>query len=253
MYTIINRTYSKVGELLKKEISQGVYKIGDKLPTEREISERLGISRTIVREAIVMLEVEKLVEVKKGSGVYVINTPGNIKGDDKFALPDVGPFELLQARQLVESSVAEFAAQMATKRDIQNLKEILIEEKEMLSKNIDDYTADRNFHLALAEITQNDVLIKFQEQLWEYRFNSAMWAQLHTRILEKNYHHLWLKDHHEIFVGIQKKNGLLARQAMWQHLENVKQKLFELSDVDDPNFDGYLFNLSPVVVGIETE
>ncbi|KGQ37301.1 GntR family transcriptional regulator [Gallibacterium genomosp. 1] len=250
MYTIINRTYSKVGELLKKEISQGVYKIGDKLPTEREISERLGISRTIVREAIVMLEVEKLVEVKKGSGVYVINTPSNIKGDDRFVLPDVGPFELLQARQLVESSVAEFAAHVATKRDIQNLKEILTEEKAMLSKNIDDYTADRNFHLALAEITQNDVLIKFQEQLWEYRFNSAMWAQLHTHILEKNYHHLWLKDHHEIFVSIQKKNGLLARQAMWQHLENVKQKLFELSDVEDPNFDGYLFNVAPM--GIKT-
>lgn len=46
---------------------------------------------------------------------------------------------------------------------------------------------------------------------------------------------------------------MLARNAMWQHLENVKQKLFELSDVDDPNFDGYLFNLSPVVVGIGTK
>ena len=52
---------------------------------------------------------------------------------------------------------------------------------------------------------------------------------------------------------MQKKDPVLARKAMWQHLENVKQKLFELSDVDDPNFDGYLFNLSPVVVGIETE
>ncbi|OBW93299.1 GntR family transcriptional regulator [Gallibacterium genomosp. 3] len=250
MYNMINRTYSKVGELLKKEISQGLYKIGDKMPTEREISERLGLSRTIVREAIVMLEVEKLVEVKKGSGVYVINTPGNIKEDKNSILLDVGPFELLQARQIFESSIAEFAAQQATKRDIQNLREILNEEKEMLVKNIDDYTADRDFHLALAEITQNDVLIKFQEQLWEYRFNSAMWAQLHARILEKSYHHLWLKDHHEIFVGIQKKNGIYARQAMWQHLENVKKKLFELSDVEDPNFDGYLFNSTPI--GIKT-
>ncbi|CDF98728.1 FCD domain-containing protein [Avibacterium avium] len=239
---MINRTYSKIGELLKQEISQGVYKIGDKLPTEREISERLGMSRTIVREAIVMLEVEKLVEVKKGSGVYVINTPNNIAGDSQFLLPDVGPFELLQARQLVESSIAGLAAQQATKRDIQRLKEILVNEKEMLATNSDDYSADREFHLAIAEITQNDVLIKFQEQLWEYRFNSAMWAQLHTRILAKNYHHLWLEDHREIFIAIQKKNSSLAREVMWRHLENVKQKLFELSDIEDPNFDGFLFN-----------
>lgn len=42
----------------------------------------------------------------------------------------------------------------------------------------------------------------------------------------------------------------MAKKAMWQHLENVKQKLFELSDVDDPNFDGYLFNISPIVVDL---
>lgn len=65
MENIVNRTYTRIGQLLKQDISQGIYSIGDKLPTEREISEKFGISRTIVREAMVMLEVEKLVEVKK--------------------------------------------------------------------------------------------------------------------------------------------------------------------------------------------
>ncbi|BBF01880.1 hypothetical protein CHBNIII4_09700 [Haemophilus influenzae] len=75
MENIVNRTYTRIGQLLKQDISQGIYSIGDKLPTEREISEKFGVSRTIVREAMVMLEVEKLVEVKKGSGVYVVRTP----------------------------------------------------------------------------------------------------------------------------------------------------------------------------------
>lgn len=69
-----SRTYTKIGKVLKEEISQGKYKIGDKLPTERNISERFEVSRTIVREAIVMLEVEKIIEVRKGSGIYVIKS-----------------------------------------------------------------------------------------------------------------------------------------------------------------------------------
>lgn len=245
-----HRTYTKIGELLKQEIIQGLYQVGDKLPTEREISEKFGVSRTIVREAMVMLEVKKLVEVKKGSGVYVIKTP-EINHLEQADLPDVGPFELLQARQLLESSIAEFAALQATKKDILHLKQILKKEQELLALNQDDYSADKDFHLALAEITQNDVLVKLQEQLWQYRFNSAMWTQLHTRILQDtNYHRQWIEDHHAILSAIQKKNANAARKAMWQHLENVKVKLFELSDVEDPHFDGYLFNTNPVVVGI---
>lgn len=249
----IARTYIKIGELLKKDILQGIYKVGDRLPTEREIAEKLGVSRTIVREAIVMLEVEKLVEVKKGSGVYVIEKPItelHSATPEKEISSDVGPFELLQARQLLESSIAEFAAQQASKKDILRLREILEKEKNLLAQNQDDYSADKEFHLALTEITQNDVLIQLQEQLWKYRFNSAMWSQLHSRILTKDYRYLWIKDHENILIAIQKKDSALARKAMWQHLENVKQKLFELSDVEDPHFDGYLFNTSPVVVGI---
>lgn len=245
-----NRTYSRIGNLLKKEILQGKYKVGAKLPTERDISERFSVSRTIVREAMVMLEVEKLVEVKKGSGVYVIQPPNLVEKESITEYRDVGPFELLQARQLLESGIAEFAAQQATKQDILRLKEILNEEKILVKQNLDDYSADKKFHLAIAEITGNDVLIRLQEQLWEYRSNSAMWVQLHTRILQNDLHHLWIKDHEAILNAIQKKNPVLARKAMWQHLENVRLKLFELSDVEDPLFDGYLFNTNPVVVGI---
>lgn len=247
------RTYIKVGNELKAEIQQGKYKIGERLPTERDISERFQVSRTIVREAIVMLEVENLVKVKKGSGVYVTNLPSN---NTPFFLPeisrlaDVGPFELLQARQLIESSIAEFAAQLASKKDILHLKEILAEEQRIMSQNSKDYSADHDFHLALAEITQNDVLIQIQKDLWQYRFNSAMWEQLHRRILETNYYHQWLKDHDAILAAIQRRDPLQARKAMWQHLENVKIKLFELSDVEDPQFDGYLFNMNPIVAGI---
>ena len=74
-----------------------------------------------------------------------------------------------------------------------------------------------------------------------------MWQQLHERISVQDYRQQWLADHEKIFMALVRKDPVAAREAMWQHLENVKQTLFELSDVDDPNFDGYLFSSYQVV------
>ena len=207
----------------------------------------------MIREALIMLEIEGFVEVRKGSGVYLIDLPRVAENDESLEQIDVGPFELLQARQLLESSIAEFAAIQATRADITKLKEILLRERQTLEHGDEDYVADEDFHRTIAEITQNEVIIHMQKTLWDLRTNSKMWQGLHAHIPNQNYRYLWIKDHENIVSAMQKKDPVLARKAMWQHLENVKQKLFELSDVDDPNFDGYLFNLSPVVVGIETE
>ncbi|MFZ7306275.1 FCD domain-containing protein [Avibacterium avium] len=247
------RSYKKIGDELKKQLKSGRYQIGDKLPPERELSEFFNVSRTVIREALIMLEIEGFIEVRKGSGVYLIDLPRIAENDEFLEQIDVGPFELLQARQLLESSIAEFAAIQATRSDIMRLKDILLRERETLEHGDEDYIADEDFHRTIAEITQNEVVIQMQKSLWDLRMNSKMWEGLHSHIPNQNYRHLWIRDHENIVQAMQKKDPVLAKKAMWQHLENVKQKLFELSDVDDPNFDGYLFNLSPVVVGINTK
>lgn len=80
----------------------------------------------MVREAIIMLEVEGYVEVRKGSGIHVIsNHPKHQQiADESLEFANYGPFELLQARQLIESNIAEFAATQVTKQDIMKLMEI---------------------------------------------------------------------------------------------------------------------------------
>ncbi|MDO4431266.1 MAG: GntR family transcriptional regulator [Lonepinella koalarum] len=244
------RSYKKIGAMLKQELINGIYAVGERLPPERDLAEQMNVSRTVVREALIMLELENLVSVRKGSGVYVMNLPSNETVNTELSeYEDVGPFELLQARQLVESSIAEFAAIQANRSDVQRLKEILQAERHQLEQGIDDYAADEEFHLAIAEITQNEVLMKMQKDLWKYRKNS-MWKGLHVHIRDQKYRQGWLQDHENILNGIQRKDPALAKKAMWQHLENVKQKLFELSDIEDPNFDGFLFNVNPVAVGL---
>ncbi len=244
------RSYKKIGSILKKQLIDGIYQVGERLPPERDLAEQMNVSRTVIREAVIMLELEELVSVRKGSGVYVLKLPKTeAQNDSAYEYTDVGPFELLQARQLIESSIAEFAAIQANRNDILRLKDILNRERITLEQNAEDYSEDEEFHTAIAEITQNEVLLNMQKGLWKYR-NNPMWKGLHSHIKDHQYRQIWLKDHETILNSIQRKAPALAKKAMWQHLENVKQKLFELSDIDDPNFDGFLFNVNPVAVGL---
>src|SRR5471032_3659729 len=105
------RLYQEIGGKLRSAIEAGDYLVGDRLPPERDIAETFSVSRSVVREALIMLELEKRVEVRKGSGVYVIPPPENSQPEG--ADSGYGPFELLQARQLLESEVAAFAAMQA--------------------------------------------------------------------------------------------------------------------------------------------
>jgi GntR family uxuAB operon transcriptional repressor len=217
----------------------------------------MEVSRSVIRESLIMLELQNIVKVKKGSGVYVINTPEEA---DKLAFAsaqpvadaqseqddDVGPFEMLQARQFLESRIAEFAATQVTKNDISKLREALDMERMHLEKNNLDYAGDEMFHIAIAEATQNSVLCDMVRELWVRREKSSMWRQLHERISNQDYRQRWLADHEKIYMALVRKDPVAAREAMWQHLENVKNTLFELSDVDDPKFDGFLFSSYPV-------
>ncbi|USD67829.1 FCD domain-containing protein [Vibrio sp. SCSIO 43136] len=242
------RPYQELGIILRDELCSGQYRIGDRLPPERDIAERLNVSRTVVREAIIMLELENLVEVKKGSGVYVLNIPNTPNNREQVISDDAGPFEMLQARQLLESNIAEFAATQVTPNDISKMRSALEQERRELEEGCEECVGDEHFHLYIAEATQNSVLVDMLKHSWERRENSPMWKKLHSHIQSTDYRKEWLQDHAQILTAMQRKDPLAAKNAMWQHLENVKQRLLELSDLDDPNFDGYLFSSNPVVL-----
>ena len=242
--TPARRRYEEVADALRDDLASGAYGVGDRLKTERQISEEMGVSRSLVREAVIMLEIEGLVDVRKGSGIYVARLPS---GEAQDARADIGPFELLQARQVLESSIAAFAATMVTKADILRMREALEMERRAIEENTGDYSGDELFHHLIAEATQNGVLVDMIDELWRKREQSPMWARLHARIFDGGYRKKWLEDHGRILAALQTRDPAGARQAMWQHLENVRRTLLDLSDVDDPHFDGYLFDSGPVV------
>ncbi|MDD7971048.1 FCD domain-containing protein [Roseinatronobacter alkalisoli] len=233
------RRYQEVAEGLRALIEQGGYAPGDRILTERQIAENLQVGRSAAREAILLMEIEGMLEVRKGSGIYLKAMETSApKGDAN----DIGPFELIQARQLLESAVAGLAASTVTKADIIRMRDALELERNSIATGAQDYSGDELFHRLIAEATQNNVLVDTVNELWKKREASRMWARLHDRIFVTDYRLRWLDDHSAILAALQRRDPEAARSAMWQHLENVRVTLLELSDDEDPGFDGYLFD-----------
>jgi len=241
------RPYQAVAAQLREMIACKPYAVGERLPGERDIAGQLNVTRPLVREALIMLEIEGLVEVRRGAGIFVVGQPqsGLVAG---AVAQSAGPFELLQARQLLESNIAEFAALQLTPVDISNMRQALqLEKQELVAEDLESPEGgDRQFHLAIAEATHNSMLVELFKQSWQWRVDNPLWRQLHRPLRHSHYRAAWLGDHQQILAALIKKDPRAAKFAMWQHLENVKQYLLACSDVDDLNFDDYLFTSWPL-------
>lgn len=242
-----SRLYQQLAATLKQRIESGIYSVGGKLPAERIISEEMNVSRTVVREAIIMLEVEGYVEVRKGSGIHVVaNQPRGVTGHERLLeFEAAGPFELLQARQLIECNIAEFAATQVTKQDIVKLMEI--QEKALQEDRSRDSQWDLQFHVQIAMVTQNTVMTSIVEKMWHQRLKNPYWRKLHEHIDDQAMGS-WCEDHELILKALMRKDPDAAKLAMWQHLENTKRMLFNATADDfEFNVDRYLFTENPVV------
>lgn len=127
------RLYQQLAANLKKRIKQSVYLVSNKLPAKRFIANKKNVSRTVVRKAIIMLKVKSYVKVRKSSSIHVVsNQPRHQQAANtniKFA--NYSPFKLLQARQLIKSNIAKFAATQVTK---QNIIKLIAIQKQARSK-----------------------------------------------------------------------------------------------------------------------
>lgn len=105
------------------------------------------------------------------------------------------------------------------------------------------------FHLVLAGASQNQMLLATVESIWRHMDSSPMWQQLRAHIDTRSYRLKWLGDLQTILAALRRRDVMGSWQAMWQHLENVKNSLLEQSDSDAPDFDGYLFESVPIFQG----
>ena len=214
------RLYRQIADQLAQLISSGEFPAGARLPAERELAASLGVSRASVREAIISLEMNGLVEVRVGTGIFVSSPPEGATRPGGDAGP--GPFELLAARKLVEGEIAALAAKNATPADAAALRRSV----ERLEAKVTDFSAreaeDRDFHVLLAKATGNGSLELVVEGLWNQR--AELWGRLQQHFHTAKLAERTIRDHAAIAGAVADRDSAAARAAMHRHLARVTRE-----------------------------
>jgi len=216
-----DRSYQKLAQQLGALIADGEFAAGARLPSERALAERFDVSRTLVREAIIVLEIQRKVEVRGGSGIYVCDGVEAAPAARVFAPPvGPGPFELLRARCLIESEIAAVAATARHDADLDRIFAALAAMREHLHDKAANEAADRLFHLRIAEATGNSVLLQMVTALWDHT-KAPVWSQMEAHFHTPALRQASQDDHQRIFSALLERNADAARAAMRAHIERV--------------------------------
>jgi DNA-binding FadR family transcriptional regulator len=214
----VRRLYLDVAQQIETQIHKGKIKPGERLPSERNLAVSFKVSRPTIREAMIALEIAGLVEIRTGSGIYVVAP----KVPEREGLVDEGPgpFEILEARLLIEAETASLAAARITKKQLTALeKALLAMETEDAEGKISE-KADQQFHCLIAEASQNSALDAVVEWLWQLRNKSKISTLFHQRVREEGIHPS-VEEHRRIFNALKRRDPTLVREAMRVHITNA--------------------------------
>lgn len=218
-----DRSYQKLAARIAGLITEGEFKVGDRLPSERALAERFNVSRTLVREAIIVLEIQGAVEVRGGSGIYICAPVAGaaVPAASAYTLsPGPGPFELLRARSLIESEIASVAAENRKDSDIDRIYAALAAMREHMQDKAANEAADRLFHLRIAESTGNSVLLQMVTALWDHT-KAPIWSQMEAHFHTPELRRASQDDHQRVFNALLERNPAEARAAMRAHIDRV--------------------------------
>jgi len=215
----------KVEEGLVRLLQEKKLKIGDSIPKEVELAETLGVSRTVVREALLRLRMMGLIDSKKKKGA-VITSPDLFgilgKSMNPHILSQETLKEIFEIRLVLEIGMADFLFNRITKTDIKDLKEIVSNEPPAAQFHLFNIDHEIAFHGKLYEITGNETLKKFQRLLlpvFDYVHNSGLLK--HQSKLKTFVSHKGLVDILENGTPEKFRNGMRS------HLENHFVRLFD--------------------------
>ncbi|MBR1088018.1 FadR family transcriptional regulator [Bradyrhizobium manausense] len=214
------RLYRQIADQLRSLIDSGEYAVGSRLPTERELAEQLKVSRPTVREALIALEVEGRVRIRVGSGIYVTEAA------DAAPVPSAvieGPFELLRAREFLESAIAEQAARVATRDDIARIDAALVAMENVDHPGEASMVHDRAFHIAIAGCLGNAVLVRVVGELFDQRLN-PYFTQLAHYFENPGTWRTALDEHRAVRDAIAARRPLSAHDAMRDHLAHSQER-----------------------------
>lgn len=217
--------YERIVDQIRTMITSSQLKPGDRLPSERELAERLGVSRVPIREAMKGLAAMGLLEVRHGSGIFVahgamdtaIDRLASALVSERHALDN-----LLQVRRLLEVEGAGWAAMEVDSDEALRLKRLVEQMDEYAQAPEPDWEAlrmcDQEFHLCIARASRNTILLRIFEAIQD-----VYTQQLETTLSVPGRLKESLPEHHRILDAILANDVEEARAAMLAHLEGVER------------------------------
>jgi GntR family transcriptional repressor for pyruvate dehydrogenase complex len=212
-------------------ILRGILRPGERLPSERELSERLGISRPSLREAVAELQDKGLLTSKAGAGIYVADVlggafaPGLIR---LFAAHDEVVFDYIAFRRDMEGLAAERAARLASDTDLRVIQAIFDKMVAAHTKRdpADEALLDADFHLSLIEASHNVIMLHMMRSMYEL-LREGVFYNRQIMFRNRSTRDLLLDQHRAINEAVQARDPAGARAAVEAHLNFVEQALMD--------------------------
>lgn len=216
---------TEIAGILRREITKGVLASKDRLPAERILAENYGVARGTVREALNQLDSEGLVEIRAGSGTYVIFDPAERAN---AVIANARPLELIDSRFALEPHICRLAVLHGTPEDFAKAEDLLAEMEASASDPVVFSHADTKFHTLLAQTTNNSLLIWIISQINSVR-NQEQWAHMRAITLDEAIIAQYNKQHRQILNAIRTREPERAAILMKEHLETARLSLTRAS------------------------
>ena len=212
---------AEIAAALRRDISDGTLGFRERLPAERILAAEYGVARGTVRGALNQLANDRLVEIRPGSGTYVLS---NDLGAVNPIIENASPLELINTRFALEPHICRLAVLHARRQDLERASELLTKMDGCVQDPVGFSTYDTEFHTLLAETTGNRLLIWIVTQINGVR-NQKQWARMRQLTLTEKTITQYNTHHREILNAIRTMEPERAATTMKEHLESARLSL----------------------------
>ena len=221
---------------IEKLILRGILRPGERLPAERELAERLGVSRPSLREAVADLQIKGLLTTKAGAGIFVADVLGNAFSEALvrlFADHDEAVFDYISFRRDLEGLAAERATRLASDTDLLVIQSVMdkMEQAHKKTNPSDEARLDAEFHLAIIEASHHVIMLHMMRSMFQL-LREGVFYNRQVMFKQRTTRGALLDQHRVINNALQARDPEGARNAVISHLSYVENALIDQRKAD---------------------